>query len=54
MKVGDLVRPRSAVFRDNIGIVIAVGFMGGIGVRLMCGKVVTYNKGSLEIISKSR
>jgi len=54
VKIGDLVRPRSAVFRDNIGVVITIGFIGGVGVRLMCGRVATYNKGSLEIISESR
>jgi len=52
VKVGDLVRPKSYQFRDQIGIVIAVGFMGGVGVRLMCGRIATYNKGSLVIISE--
>jgi len=52
MKIGDLVRPRAFQFREQVGVVIAVGFVGGIGVRLMCGRIATYNKGSLEIISE--
>ncbi len=52
MKVGDLVRPRSFQYKDQIGIVITVGFMGGVGVRLMCGRIATYNKGALEIVSE--
>ena len=51
MKVGDLVRPRSFQFQDQVGVVIAGGFMGGIGVRLMCGRIATYNEGALEIVS---
>ena len=52
MKIGDLVRPKSFQFREQIGVVIAVGFMGGIGVRLMCGRIATYNRGSLEILNE--
>lgn len=51
MKVGDLVRPRSAVFRHQVGVVIAIGFMGGVGVRLIDGTIATYNETSLEILS---
>jgi len=54
MKVGDLVRPKSYQFRDQIGVVIAVGFVGGIGVRLMSGHIATYNKRALEVLSESR
>lgn len=54
MRPGDLVRPRSQSYKDQLGIVIAVGYMGSVGVRLMDGRVVTYNKGSLEVISESR
>ena len=54
MEVGDLVQPREFRFRDQVGIVIAVGFMGSVGVRLMCGRIVTYNKGALKVISESR
>lgn len=54
MRPGDLVRPRSRSYKDQLGIVIAVGYMGSVGVRLMNGRVVTYNKGSLEVISESR
>ena len=54
MKVGDLVRPRSYQYRDQIGIIIVVGFVGAIGVRLLCGRVVTYNRGSLEVLSEGR
>ena len=54
MRLGDLVRPRSFNHRDQMGVVIAVGFMGSVGVRLMDGKIMTYNKGSLEVISESR
>ena len=54
MRLGDLVRPRSFNHRDQMGVVIAVGFMGSVGVRLMDGKIVTYNKGSLEVISESK
>ena len=53
MKVGDLVRPTSIQFREQVGIVIAVGFVGGIGVRLLCGRIATYNRGSLEIVSEA-
>tara|TARA_B100001250_G_scaffold369159_1_gene352399 strand:- start:1710 stop:1871 length:162 start_codon:yes stop_codon:yes gene_type:complete len=52
MKIGDLVRPKSFQFREQIGVVIAVGFMGSIGVRLMCGRIATYNRGSLEILNE--
>ena len=54
MKVGDLVRPRSYQYRDQIGIIIVVGFVGAIGVRLLCGRVATYNRGSLEVLSEGR
>ena len=54
MRLGDLVRPRSFNHRDQVGVVIAVGFMGSVGVRLMDGKIMTYNKGSLEVISESK
>ncbi len=54
MKVGDLVRPRSFQFRKQVGVVIATGFIKGIRVRQMSGKVATYNKGVLEVISESR
>ena len=52
MRLGDLVRPRSFTYRDQVGVVIAVGFMGSVGVRLMDGRIATYNKGSLEVISE--
>lgn len=52
MKVGDLVRPRSAVFRDQVGIVITIGFMGGVGVRLMDGTIAAYNEAALETLSE--
>ena len=54
MRLGDLVRPRSFTYRDQMGVVIAVGFMGSVGVRLMDGRIATYNKGSLEVISESK
>ena len=53
VKVGDLVRPRSYQFGDQVGLVIAVGFVGGVGVRLLSGRIATYNMGALEIISES-
>ena len=56
MKVGDLVRPKSFPFRDRLGIIVRVGFLrgfGGITVRQVCGRVATYNRGSLEIVSES-
>ena len=53
LKIGDLVRPKEFNFRDQVGIVIAIGRMGSVGVRLMDGRVVTYNRGSLRIISES-
>ena len=52
MKIGDLVRPKSFQFRDQIGVVIAMSFIGGVGVRLMCGRIATYNRGSLEILNE--
>ena len=52
LKIGDLVRPRAYQFRDQMGVVIVIGWMGAIGVRLMDGRVRTYNKGALEIVSK--
>ena len=52
MKVGDLVRPKSAPFREQMGVVISVRFMGQIGVRLMCGRIATYNKGALEVMNE--
>ncbi len=54
LHIGDLVRPRSHPFKDSVGFVIVVGFMGSIGVRLLSGRVVTYNKGSLEILNAAR
>ncbi len=56
MKIGDLVRPRSNSFRDQIGMVVALGFMrgfGGIRVRLLTGRIATFNRGSLEIINEA-
>ena len=53
MKIGDLVRPKARTYRDQIGVVIRVGFVSGVSVRLMCGRVATYNKGSLEIINEA-
>ncbi len=53
MKIGDLVRPKTRPFRDQIGIVVAVGLVGGISVRLMCGRIATYNRGSLEIVNET-
>ena len=53
MKIGDLVRPKSFQFRNQIGVVVAVGFMGAIAVRLMCGRIATYNRGSLEVINEA-
>ena len=52
MKLGDLVRPRTFTYKDQVGVVIAVGYMGSVGVRLMDGRITTYNKGSLEVISE--
>ena len=52
MNVGDLVRPKSVPFRDQVGIVVAVGFMGSICVRLIGGRIATYNKGVLEVLSE--
>ena len=54
MKVGDLVRPKSFQFREQVGIVISVGFLGSIGVRLMSGRATTYNEGALEVVNESR
>jgi hypothetical protein len=55
VRVGDIVRPRSPAYKkDQIGFVIMVGIMGGIGVRLFNGKIVTYNRGALEVISESK
>ena len=52
MRVGDLVRPKSYQYREQIGIVIVVGFMGAIGVKLLSGRIATYNRGSLEVLSE--
>ena len=52
MSVGDLVRPKTHKFRDQIGVVIAVGLMGGVSVRLMCGRISTYNRGALVVVSE--
>ena len=54
MKVGDLVRPKAYQFQEQVGVVIAIGFLGAVGIRLMNGRIATYNKHSLEIISESR
>ncbi len=53
IRIGDLVRPREFSFRDQVGIVIAIGWMGSVAVRLMGGRVVTYNRGSLRVVSES-
>jgi hypothetical protein len=53
MKVGDLVRPRSAAYKDQMGIVISIGW-SSVVVRRICGKESRYNKGSLEVISEGR
>jgi hypothetical protein len=52
MKVGDLVRPKSFQFREQVGVVVSLGFMGSASVRLMSGRCATYNKGTLEIINE--
>ena len=53
MKVGDLVRPRATPYKDQMGIVISIGW-SSVLVRRTSGKESRYNKGSLEIISESR
>jgi len=53
MKVGDLVRPRAISFRDQVGIVIAIGYVS-ILVRRVCGTESRYNKRALEVISEGR
>ena len=51
MKVGDLVRPKARQFKDQMGVVLAVGFISALVLRL-CGKESRYNKGVLEVISE--
>ena len=53
MKAGDLVRPKAHEFKDQVGVVIAVGLFSALVLRL-CGKECRYNKGVLEVISESR
>ncbi len=53
MRVGDLVRPKSIQYKNQLGIIISIGFMRSVGVRLLCGRVATYNHGSLEVVSES-
>ena len=52
--MGDLVRPRSTQFRDQVGVVLRVGFIGGVSVWLFSGRKATYNRGSLEVVSETR
>ncbi len=55
MKIGDLVRPKSPHFRNQIGIVVTIGFLrgfGGIRVCLSGGRIATYNRGSLEVVNE--
>ncbi len=51
MRVGDLVRPKAIEFREQAGIVIAVGIFSTLVLRL-CGKQSRYNKGVLEVVSE--
>ena len=51
MKVGDLVRPKARSFRDQVGIVIAIGYVSVL-VRRVCGTESRYNEDSLEVISE--
>ena len=53
MKVGDLVRPRAAPYKDQMGIVISIGW-SSVLVRRISGKESRYNKGSLEVVSEGR
>lgn len=53
MKVGDLVRPNSPVFGNQVGIAIAVGLFS-VTVQLLSGKISKYSKGALEVVSESR
>jgi len=46
-----LVRPKARQFKDQAGVVIAVGFFSALVLRL-CGKRSRYNKGVLEVISE--
>jgi hypothetical protein len=54
VRPGDLVRPRVSGWSDQVGIVIGVGYFGSVSVRLMNGKIMTYNRSSLEVLSESR
>lgn len=54
MKVGDLVRPKAYQFQEQVGVVIALGFLGAVGIRLMNGTIATYNQRALEVISEGR
>ncbi len=53
MKVGDLVRPRASAYKDQMGIVISIGW-SSVRVLRSGGKESRYNKGSLEVISEGR
>jgi hypothetical protein len=51
MQAGDLVRPKAIEFREQVGVVLAVGIFSALVLRL-CGKQSRYNKGALEVISE--
>ncbi len=51
MRVGDIVRPKAREFKDQAGVVLAVGIFSTLVLRL-CGKQSRYNKRSLEVISE--
>ena len=53
MKVGDLVRPRARAYKDQMGIVIFIGWSSVLVLRAR-GKESRYNKGSLEVVSEGR
>ncbi len=52
MRVGDLVRPRSHPWNNEVGFVVAINFLGSIEVRMLGGGIKVFNSSSLETLSE--
>ena len=52
MRVGDLVRPKSHPWQNQVGFVVAINFLGSVEVRFLTGDIKVFNSSSLETLSE--
>jgi len=52
VRVGDLVRPKSHPWHNQVGFVVAINFLGSIEVKMLSGGIKVFNSSSLETLSE--